>query len=246
MKYTNEHNLHPVIYKLLTYSDYDDVGDAITASSFNKSVREYHLTQRHKEELSGDALDNLWAVFGSALHLMAEQIDLPGAIREERLNTKVNEMTISGKFDLLIDNQIHDWKTTSVWTKMFGERLEEWRQQLSIYRWLWFKVKGSTLSEKLFIHVIYKDWAFRQSKQNFKNMRYPYPENAIETLKFKALSFTEVEELAMAKVVDIQATGGYKDDELPFCTDEENWKGKKCAKYCNVFPFCNQAQEKKK
>ena len=45
-------------------------------------------------------------------------------------------MIVSGKYDLVLDGQLSDYKSTSVWTYIYGSKVEDYIKQGSIYKWL--------------------------------------------------------------------------------------------------------------
>jgi len=55
---------------------------------------------------------------------------------ERRVEKKLGPFIISGKYDIVIDGQLDDYKSTGVYGYMQGNNDEKYRLQGSIYRWL--------------------------------------------------------------------------------------------------------------
>jgi len=205
------------------------------------------LTRRHNDEIELPASGRIWSVFGSAVHKVLEQLEGEGIEKEKRLNYTINNMLVSGKFDLIKNNQLHDYKVTSVWTLVFKDKIEEWVKQLSIYRFLYYLVHKKKLSDTAHIVAVLRDWTARDLGR-IKG----YPVSPIVELDLSLLSLENTEILVKEKIEEVKAAEGMSDDELPMCTDEERWYNKKkkkynkCEGYCPAYKFCKQAQESEK
>jgi hypothetical protein len=244
MKLTNKYNLPKSIEAWLSQNFYDrkPKSKVISATGLLKPVQEILLTEKYADSIETDVSDSIWQLFGSGIHAVLEKIDWSKYSNsfqtEERLETKINGWTISGKFDLILDNQLNDYKVTSAWTKVFGSREEEWKLQMSIYRWLYYKVHGKTLDIIAKINCIYRDFDAKNVREGYK-----YPSTPIEIVEISMLSLEEIEKYITDKLTAIE------NGIIP-CTDAECWKGfdnknkkvvyRKCAKYCPVKEFCEQ------
>lgn len=243
MKITNKLGVPDIIFRFLSYDNYDYNPDpnVFSATTFNKPIREIILTRRHDKSVEVDAMDSLWRVFGSAVHAALEKITGPDIEPIRRLYAKIAGATVSGKFDLIQDNKIKDFKITSVWSLVFNSRIEEWRLQLSIYRYLYKAETSKVLEATGYIIAILRDWSQRDTGRN------NYPRSPIVELAIPLLSFEEVEAELTAKIKMLQLCDQMADDDLPQCTDAERWLNKKtgeynkCEKYCQAYKFCNQA-----
>ena len=148
MNLTNKHNLEDMIVRVLSHDNYDYNSEVISATQLMSPPLMYALKKVHPEKLERDVADNCASVFGSAVHALIEEVDLGFECEKEiRLFRKIEvdgkEYTISGKFDILkkmpagINNyQLIDTKTTSVWTRIYNSREQDYINQLSTYRWL--------------------------------------------------------------------------------------------------------------
>lgn len=97
------------------------------------------LTRRHDESIIVDVADMIWAVFGSAVHMILERGEADdGQRQEQHVETDVGGgITISGIYDLYDDvlGAVTDWKTATVWKVINGET-SDWREQVTAYAWM--------------------------------------------------------------------------------------------------------------
>ena len=243
MKIIND-GLPDLIYKFLCQDFYDfkPTSTSISATGLLRPTREIILTRRHHDEIEIKASGRIWSVFGSAVHAVLEKLEGDDIEKEQRLNFNFKNILVSGKFDIIKNNQLNDYKTTSAWTLVYKGRVEEWQKQMSIYRWLYYKVKGKELSDKAHIIVILKDW----SASNLRRIRN-YPKQPIVELTLELSQLPLIEEFISEKIDELNIMEGVTDDELIPCTDEDRWynakthKYNKCKDYCPAYKFCSQA-----
>ena len=244
---TNKHNLPLPIYQFLKQDFYDGKGGdkIISATSLLKPVQELILTKRHDAEIEVDAIDQIWKLFGTGVHLVLEGLRGEGVQPNRRLTTKVNGWDVTGKYDQIIGTHLYDYKCISVWTIIFGGRTMDWKLQLSIYRWLYWKNGLGDLDEIASIIAICRDWSESQKVKS-----KDYPETPIVDVPIKCLSYDKTEKFIAEKLKLIDENAEKKAEELLPCTKEERWwnaKKKafaKCEKYCNVYRFCSQVKQK--
>ena len=60
----------------------------ISATTLLKGVKEILITDRHWDELVADVSDNVWALFGTAIHALLEK-DSPDTVTEEKFWSKI-------------------------------------------------------------------------------------------------------------------------------------------------------------
>lgn len=244
-KLTNKLNLPKPIYLWLSRSFYDHEAakDTITATTLIKPVQEIVLCQRHKEEIEVDAIDQVWSVYGSGIHSGLERLKDPEVVPIERLKTTVSGMLVSGKFDLIYILRMYDYKVTSVWTLIYKSRLKEWRMQLSIYRYLFWRVKNVVLDSVGGIIAILRDWSERELKK-----KADYPIRPIVEVPLRLHSIERTEKWIETKIAAIRACEWLPDSRLPECSPAERWFNRKtgtfnkCESYCNARAFCHQVK----
>lgn len=143
---------------------------------------------------------------------------------------------ISGKFDCLkevgkVNGVMHyklvDFKTTSVWTKVFGSKDDDYIKQLSVYRYLANK-QGIMVGSDAEICMIFTDWSSKQAKADTAkyssepNNPKRYPATRIFIKKLKLMGLKETEMFILENVKRLHEALVSDPDEL-VCSDEELW-----------------------
>lgn len=275
MKYTNNKNLHPLLAVALLQGDSYDYSESkmpvLSGSGLTKSNQEIILTERYKEYIEKDVIDMLWSVFGSAIHSLFENIDVSKLLarkdldpnflqmivdnrnnfrsikQEERLELNFLGYLIRGKFDVIFGNKLQDYKSTSAFSVMYGDKSTEWSIQLSLYRWLYWKKKGIMLEDVGEIHLVFKDWKERDYKIMGKK---GYPSCSVQTTPVRLMEINEIENFLVRKIGSLKGYSQLLDEELPPCTEKESWYApkkrihNKCEKYCDISNFCIQKMKR--
>jgi hypothetical protein len=223
MSINNKTNLPKPIVDWLSYDEYDHESDTISATKLLKSPRQVILEKRHKDELEIDVSELVSSKFGTAIHNSFELAfkDKPEYRQEERHYKTVNidgtEFKVSGKFDFILNNIIHDIKTTSTWTYVFGSNDQKYIEQLSIYRWL--LQDTIDIEDTCKIVFVFTDWSKSKARQDKS-----YPQFRVATKDYKLMSIEETNQFVRSKLENIHTKSDVPDSELPYCTDEELWK----------------------
>ena len=242
MKIINRNNLPEAIFKFLQNDLYDGVkgGESYSVTELLKPIREIVLTRRHWNEIEVDAEDRVWSLFGQGVHAVLEKEE--GAEPVERLYGEIDGHKISGKFDRIKDGVIYDYKVTSAWTVVYDSRRDEWTDQLSGYRWLYWKKYNKELGNIGHIIAILRDWSKKEVKPDGK-----YPVGPIVDIPINLVSLPKTEFMLRNKLRRIETAT--KTGVLPECTNDERWYNakknafNKCEKYCPAFKFCLQANK---
>lgn len=134
----------------------------------------------------------------------------------------MSRKVISGGIDLY-DREtraLHDYKFSSVWTYIYrnrpGSRMEEWAQQLNMYR-LFLEEHGYPV-DKLYINLIMRDYSKSKARQD---RDYPEP---VETIELPVLGLDVVDDLVESKVAGLEKYDATPDDKIPPCTPRERWQ----------------------
>ena len=188
----------------------------ISVSSLDKPVRQRWLERLHRDEISEDAADRIWALLGSAIHSILERANVDG-IAEERLSVMVAGWRVSGAFDhfTLGEGVLSDYKVTSVWSIRDGGR-SAWKAQLNIYAHL-LRAAGHVVRSVRAI-AIARDWR----KNEF--LRYGsdgYPPHQVVVIELPLWTPEECDAYLLERVTAHQAAST---DALPHCTREERWQ----------------------
>ena len=210
---TNVHNLPAAIVAAVQNDPYVGGGD-ISTTKLIDSPRVRVLGGKHKDQITVDVSERVWALLGQAVHTILERAGLrqEGMVVEERLYADVDGWQVSGQVDSmhLEMQKLSDYKVTTVWKKGGSDG---WTRQLNVLRWLAHK-NGHTINT-LEVIGIFRDW--RKSEA----LRDPsYPQSAIQTIHVPLWTLDETEDYVRERVAIHQAASKGIDIQ---CTDEERW-----------------------
>ncbi len=171
-----------------------------------------------EDELEDDISNRLWLLLGKAVHYVLEKGAPEEARAEEKLTYEIDGFTLVGITDLLHNTELSDYKITSVYSFLLGDK-PEWENQLNcnafLYRMAGFQV------DSLKIYAILRDW--QASKADVLNLDYPI-------IPFKEVSISlwpvEGQERYIRSRIEAHKI------ENPQCSNEERWlRGEKWAVY---------------
>jgi hypothetical protein len=215
MPYTNKFNLPETICNAIMYeSKYEDGKYSVT--NLIKPPQIYQLEKRYQNQIERDVSDGLWMLLGSSVHYILEKAKPENALKEERLEVKMGDIRIVGKPDLYTANEtIEDYKITSVWSFLLGEK-PEWTAQLNLYAYLYeqygFPVK------KAKIHAILRDWSNARLLQDEN-----YPPCPFITSEIKVWNKEEQFNYLDSRIYIHDISERKSDEELLECLPEEKW-----------------------
>lgn len=146
---------------------------------------------------------------------------------EQRALKKVKvmgkEWTVGGKFDMVSDGIVQDFKTTSAFTWVYGGRNDEHALQGSLYRWL----NPDKIHEGFIrINYLFTDWQKFQAKSNPN-----YPQQRVEFKDIPLLEVDETEKWVINKLTTIMTLWNKPEKELPECTRDELWMSDPVHRY---------------
>ena len=118
---------------------------------------------------------------------------------EQRAYKTIDNMTVNGQFDMVMDGQVVDYKNTSVFTYMHGSKVEDYKLQGSIYRWL---NPDLITNDKIKIIYIMHDWTSRDAKINQN-----YPQTPIIAVDYDLYSLDYIENFIKNKIQEINNGG---------------------------------------
>lgn len=204
---------------------YTNLGADYSVTDLLKSPQQVQLFKRYSSVIKRevDILGQLAAFRGTAIHeqfrkmlykvITKQQSD--DYLVEKRLWDRINGRKISGQIDCLHKNTLYDFKTTSVWKKIFGDTVE-WEQQLNLYSYM-LALIGVQVKD---IHVIawYQDW---NKMQQYNNTQYP--SQVMEVINLPLWTAKEQQEYITNRIEIHKAAELLSDTGLPECTNEEMW-----------------------
>lgn len=131
--------------------------------------------------------------------------------------------TISGAYDAVMNGRVFDYKSTSVWTHIYGSNDDKYAKQGSIYRW---QVPEIITEDVLQVEHIFTDWSGVKALQDKK-----YPQSRILSKVLPLMSIRDTEIFVKDKLEEINRFMKLDEEKLPLCTDEELWREKDTYKY---------------
>ena len=143
---------------------------------------------------------------------------------EQRAEREIDDMIITGKYDLVLDGTLNDYKSTSVWTYIYDSNAWSYTVQGSIYKWL---NPEKITSDYININYIFTDWSATKARQDTKQ----YPQQRVLTKKYPLWGNTETESWIRNKLAAYTRLADTPQSGLPECTDEELWASEKVYKY---------------
>jgi hypothetical protein len=141
---------------------------------------------------------------------------------EQRAYKELDGFKISGKFDLVMAGDLHDYKKTGTFTYIHQTGAEKFPQQGSIYRWL---IPEIILSDTLTINYYFSDWV------KWKTSNPMYPQSRILSQHFEMMPIEQTELFLKRILADYVKYKDRDQKDLPQCTDKELWKGETQYKY---------------
>lgn len=148
--------------------------------------------------------------------------DIPIYI-EQRNTIKIDDYIIGGKFDMIADGILHDNKSTSVYTWIYGGRDKDYCLQGSLYKLI---NKDIIKEDFIRINYIFTDWQKSAAAQNEK-----YPLNRLVYKDIPLLSLEETKKFIEDKIKQIKIYKDSPEEKLPRCTDEDLWRAEPKYKY---------------
>lgn len=142
---------------------------------------------------------------------------------EQRAEREFKGWIITGKYDQVADGRVQDVKSTGVFSFMTGKKEEDYKNQLSILKWLNPDKVTDPIGQ---INFVFTDW------QSFRAAQDPnYPEKRFESLEYILKSDHEVENFISNKLDLIERYMDAPEEEIPECTQEDLWQDAPVYKY---------------
>ena len=217
MKVTNKLNMPAAFVNAVSTARHNAAG-CFSATTLNKGAKEIILSDRHFDEITVDAADSVWAVWGTAVHALLES-QPDNNFHEESFKVPVSNSFVTGQVDSydMENGVINDWKTASVWKVQFND-FKDWRAQGLTYAWL-LQQSGLEVKKCRFVALL-KDHSKTKAKTDSS-----YPQSPVFIYEFDVTA-ADLEETAariLAKVQEIESAYKLDDDAIEPCSAEERW-----------------------
>jgi len=215
MNYTNELGLPAPLAAALTKDTYSRGDASYSATGLLRPPRMAALFDDPDNIMFRDVSENLWTLFGTAVHSILEESKHPDFITEERLYCSVSGVKLSGAIDVQHIQKdgtriLQDYKTRKAYGVMNNDSDEK---QLNIYAYIAHK-NGIKVSGLQIINFV-KDWSRHEAE---RKPDYPPQDIFIQNIPLWPIEQTEA--FVMERIAaHEEARAG----NLPDCTDEERW-----------------------
>ena len=215
MHYTNNLELPAPLAAVLKKDAYSRGDASYSATGLLRPPRMAALFDDPNNIMFRDVSQNLWTLFGTAVHAILEDSKHPDFISEERLYCSVNGIKLSGAIDVQHVQKdgsrvLQDYKTRKAYGVMNNDSDEK---QLNIYAYIAHRndIKVSGLQIINFV----KDWSKHDAAR-----RPDYPPQDIFIQDIPLWPIEQTEEFVLERIAaHEEARAG----NLPDCTDEERW-----------------------
>ena len=217
MRVTNKINL-PAAFVRATSTDRHNAAGCFSATTLNKGAKEIILTDRHWDEIETDASDNVWAIFGTAVHAILEN-QPDNNFHEEKFKVPVSKSFVTGQVDSydMENKTIYDWKTASVWKIQYKD-FTDWKAQGLTYAYL-MQQSGLEVKRCKFVALL-KDHSKSKARTDSS-----YPQSPVYIYEFEvtAQDLAATKERIEKKVAEIESAYLLGDDDIEPCTADERW-----------------------
>lgn len=142
---------------------------------------------------------------------------------EQRTVKELNGYKIGGKFDMVMEGVVNDYKTTSVYTWIHGGKDEDYQLQGSIYRWL---NPEKITEDYITINFVFTDW-----QKNLALSDPKYPKSRLASKNIPLLSLEDTERYIANKLALLDKYMDAPEEDIPECSEEELWRSPGKYKY---------------
>jgi hypothetical protein len=237
--------MHPIIKMILEFDAYvkSDIPKSLSATTFLSPIQKVILSKRHTSSI--DIKLNSASLLGTALHEYFERIIKIGTEfdhedhhyklthQELSMNAPIGNtgFTATGTSDLIFEkdyNLIHigDYKSCKDYS-LKKRDFDKWMKQLSIYAML------THLTLKKPVDNYGTIFYFNKSSEAVS--KFPFG-----TIVLELMSLKDTRDFIMERTLEFKKYWDAPDDQLPKCTEIENWNGRLCGTYCGYSHVCNQ------
>lgn len=210
-------------------SEAPDVSDRIAARlghAIHDSMEKVWISGSYRESLAllgypEKLIDRI--VVNPSEHDLRTRNDIIPVWVEQRGYREFMGYKISGKFDLVVDGELNDTKSTSTFTYTKGGKDEDYCIQGSLYRWIH---KDKITSDHININFFFTDWLRYRAKQDPN-----YPQQRVLTHRVQLMSLQETEAWIHNRIKTLEAHADLPEEALPRCTDKDLWREETSYRY---------------
>lgn len=252
MPIVDSYGLPAPILAAIQNDEHVSQGSHIGAATLSSPPKQVALRKRHADEITEEAADRIWALFGQSVHVVLERAAKTGetnsfrTFAEERWEIEVLGWRVAARCDHLTlegDGTLTDYKVSSVWSVKDGAK-DDWIAQLNVTAYLAREAAGLD-AKRLQAVVFLRDWRKNERLQYGDD----YPERQVAVVTIPTWSPDATRAYIEHRVALHQAAQLH--GELPDCSAEERWERpttyavKKPAnkKATRVYPTRAQAEQ---
>lgn len=210
----NRFGLPEPIVKAAQHNEHQVLPGAISVTQLILPPRIRVLRERHDYEM--DVSEMTWMLFGSALHKILESDDDSEVFLSADFGIHGDNHLLCGTVDRIKDGVLSDYKCTSVWSLILGEK-PEWEAQLNLYAELCRR--NSMSLQRLQIVALLRDWSASKAQHTAD-----YPPCPIMTVPIAMWDGDTCRRYIRDRFALHRRAEQLPDEELPMCTSEERWK----------------------
>lgn len=213
---TNRSNLPAALIAAMKNDPYDKGDSDFTATSLIKPVRIAKLEKIHEHEISEDAEDGLYRLYGQVAHGILERandLDLAEKRFFSKFTVNGKEYKVSAQLDTLslTDGTLSDFKFTTSWGfKTNQPPKPEWVAQLNIQ--LELLRRNGLDAKSLQIIGLLRDWQHNSAKSDMF-----YPQAPVATMPI--IIWPREQTVSFIKM----RIAAHVDSALPECDEGERW-----------------------
>lgn len=228
MKLTNKTGLPDLFLRAMQNDKYSPGGADFSVTGLLAPAYQKHLMRQHREEISEDVSDRLFALFGQSVHSILERSATEADIVEKRYSAyyqaRGNHYRVSGQADLISGDTLYDFKVTTTYK---AQGSPEWSAQVNMLLNLYERselVENAALAQqtgiavtgrkinKLAIIMFFRDWSRAEAMRN-----QDYPKSAIKVLPVIVWLPGEVEQFIHDRIY------AHTEENPEPCSMEERW-----------------------
>lgn len=142
---------------------------------------------------------------------------------ELRRYKEVMGYTVSGKFDIVAEGRVEDFKSTSTFAWTAPGKENDYKLQGSIYRWL---NPDIITDDMMAVNFLFTDF------QPFRAKTDPtYPPHATPNKLIPLMSIEETDAYIRNKLSLVERYKDAPEEEIPYCSDADLWRKETVWKY---------------
>ncbi len=206
---TNKYNLPETIINAIG-ENWKPKENRFSVTDLTSPPQIRYLKIKHWDKLEEDASERLWALLGNAVHYVLYKGSPDDSFSEEKMEVPIEGgITIVGKSDLWHNGEVSDYKITSVYSFLLGDK-PEWEATLNLYAWLFLRMGLEV--KKLTINAILRDW--QKSKLLTDK---DYPPIPFQSVNVKIWNEEKLKEFIQKAITDLTAINPRE------CSNLEQW-----------------------